>query len=183
MSGATAAKTAARIAVTTTLSASSGGLSALVLRRFTSSARSWYVPAICNGVLAGLVSITSGCATLDPWASVLTGVLGAVSMLGASRLMLRCGIDDIVDATAVHGACGLVGLLSAALLSADTYTAEVFGAGVRPGPFYAGGSVRQLGVASAFILATIAWVGVSASIVFLGIRALGLLRAADGPGL
>ena len=54
---------------------------------------------VCNSVLAGLVSITAGCATVTTWAAFLCGIVGAIAYLGASRALLRFGIDDPLDAS------------------------------------------------------------------------------------
>jgi len=50
--------TAGRIAMCTTLSGACGGVVTVCLDRFTSPARAWDVSAMCNGILAGLVSVS-----------------------------------------------------------------------------------------------------------------------------
>ncbi|KAH8078185.1 ammonium transmembrane transporter [Aureococcus anophagefferens] len=56
---------AAKVAVTTTLAAAAGGLTNLFLHYALSHV--YDVGEMCNGVLAGLVSITSAC-VVEPWA-------------------------------------------------------------------------------------------------------------------
>ena len=52
------------------------------------------------GILAGLVSITAGCATVMPWAGVIIGAVGGCVYRASSKLMIRLQIDDPVDACA-----------------------------------------------------------------------------------
>ena len=59
---------------------------------------------MCNGILAGLVSVTAGCATVPPWAGFLMGGVGGGIYRLASHGIRRMGIDDPLDAAAV--VCG-----------------------------------------------------------------------------
>ena len=70
---------------------------------------------LINGSLAGLVSITAGCNALDTPMSVLTGAIGGLVMVLAADLIQYRGIDDGVDAVAIHGFSGLWGTLAVAL--------------------------------------------------------------------
>ena len=55
-----------------------------------------------NCALTGMIVITSGCATLEPWASALGGVVGGLIILPASLFVSHVlKIDDPVDAFAV----------------------------------------------------------------------------------
>ena len=90
--------------MTTTLSAVSAGLSALILSYFVEGALS--LERMGNGILGGLVSITAGCNVVKPWASICIGIIGGGVFYGSSTLMVKLGIDDPLDAAAVHGFCG-----------------------------------------------------------------------------
>ena len=104
-------------AVTTTLAAAAGAIGAM----FTA----WLVTGkpdvgfTLNGVLAGLVGITAGTASLSFGASVLTGLIAGVIMVFSVMTLERFGIDDPVGAISVHGTAGLWGVLSVGLLSTD----------------------------------------------------------------
>ena len=90
----------ARAAMCTTLSAAIGGITVVGFGRIFS--KTYDVGMMCNGILAGLVSITAGCACMLPWAAFLTGFIGAFVYYGASKLMLKLQIDDPLDAFAVR---------------------------------------------------------------------------------
>jgi ammonium transporter, Amt family len=68
-----------------------------------------------NGSIAGLVSITAGCASMELPYAVLTGAIGGtISVLGV-MLLERLRLDDVVGAVSVHGICGAWGTLAAGL--------------------------------------------------------------------
>jgi len=163
------ARDAARVVVTTTLSAAFGGLTVCLLEKLVGD-KTWSVQAVCNGILAGLVSITAGCSVLFPWAAALAGFLGGLVYFGASKLVLNVlKIDDPLDAFAVHGACGFWGVFVTGLLSAPEYA---YGAG--KGAFY--GSGDALAAAICCLLAIIAWVGGMSTVMFLILKKTGILR-------
>ena len=67
---------ASKVAVNTTLAATSGGMAmACIEQRFTGL---WCVPAILNGILAGLVSVTAPCAVIKPPMAILIGGIGGI---------------------------------------------------------------------------------------------------------
>ncbi|MFK8182505.1 MAG: ammonium transporter [Phormidesmis sp.] len=69
---------------------------------------------LINGSLAGLVSITASCHAVSTPMAVLIGAIGGWVMMGTIAVMRRCGIDDGVDAVALHGASGVWGTLAVA---------------------------------------------------------------------
>lgn len=69
-----------------------------------------------NGVLAGLVAITAGCANLSPVSALLTGGIAGLILWHTTAFIERYA-DDAVGAIAVHGVCGAWGTLAAGLFS------------------------------------------------------------------
>ena len=94
------------IAVTTAIAAAAGGLSATLTIWWKSGKPD--VAMAGNGVLAGLVSITAGCATMTNGGAFLTGLVGGVIVVFAVLFFDRVRIDDPVGAAACTGcaACG-----------------------------------------------------------------------------
>jgi Amt family ammonium transporter len=161
----------ARCVATTTLSAAAGGLTVLFIDKVVGS-KTWDVGQLCNGILAGLVSITAGCAAVYPYAALIMGFLGAFVYKGASLFVLRlCKVDDPLDAFAVHGACGFWGVIAAALFAISEFTGGnngLFAGGDSCGDYLAAGLI--------FCLADIAWTGSWSVIMFLPLKLAGLLR-------
>jgi len=171
---------AARIFTCTTLSGASGGITACLLERLRGTGRLWDVASMCNGVLSGLVAITAGCATLPAWAAIVTGLIAGSWYRLISYLVLDVfGIDDPLDAFAVHGANGAWGVLAAALFSTDYYVQQVMRDPTRQGGLFYGGG-KLLGAAFVQIICTCAWSGGLSAMMFLTLRALGVLRIAPG---
>merc|ERR1712167_35310 len=101
---------ASKVAVTTVLSPSAAAIVGIGLDYALTGF--YHLPNALNCVLAGLVSITAGCPVVEDWAAIFVGALGALVYMGASKGMKAMGIDDPVDAVAVHGACGIWGCLA-----------------------------------------------------------------------
>jgi len=112
-------ETAALVAVTTTLAAAAGGLTTSILGRVLSG--NWSIGMACNGILAGLVSITAPCSVVQAEFSIIIGVIGGLLYYGFSKLMVYLKIDDPLDAAAVHGMCGFWGVISVAIFSTKEY--------------------------------------------------------------
>ncbi len=104
-------------AVTTTLAACGGAVGAM----FTA----WILigkPDVgfsINGVLAGLVGITAGAASIGFGFAIATGLIAGVIMVLSVMGLERLGLDDPVGAVSVHGTAGLWGVLAVALFSGD----------------------------------------------------------------
>merc|ERR1719230_131613 len=97
-----------------TLSAACGGLTVFILRYFMNG-RKYDLGALCNGILAGLVSITAGCSNVESGSAFLIGIVGGLIFVGSSALIKKLKIDDPVDAFSVHGSCGIWGCIAAAV--------------------------------------------------------------------
>jgi ammonia channel protein AmtB len=106
---------AGKVAVTTTLGAAGGGLSAFAITYFMSGVQD--LGAIGNGVLAGLVSITAPCPVVEPWAALLIGLIGGAVYYGSCKLLEKLRIDDVVSASPVHCFCGMWGVLTPGLFA------------------------------------------------------------------
>merc|ERR1719375_2527794 len=114
MSDSGTAMMAAHVMMNTTLSAAIGGLTVFILRYFIQG-RKYDLSALCNGILAGLVSITAPCSNVESGSACIIGVVGGFVYCGSSALVQKLKIDDPVDASSVHGACGIWGCIAAAL--------------------------------------------------------------------
>lgn len=98
-----------------------------------------------NGVLAGLVGITAGCAEISLGGSIIVGLVSGILLVeSVSFFDSKLKIDDPVGAISVHGVCGIWGTLAIGLFSVDT------------GLFY-GNGLAQLGIQATGVIAVIAW--------------------------
>lgn len=148
----------AYIAVTTTLAASAGAISALLINWFKAGHPSTEIAL--NGSLGGLVAITAGTANVTPVGAVLIGLAaGAVLVFGLAFVERVLKVDDPVGAVAVHGLNGLWGTIAVGLFAAPS-VGVLTDMGEVAGLFYGGGlgllSVQVLGtlVISAWSFAT-----------------------------
>ena len=72
------------------------------------------VPMALNGLVGGLVAVSSGADILSPLFCALAGVAaGAVVVLGTEWVERSPKVDDPVGSIVTHGACGVLGLLLA----------------------------------------------------------------------
>eukprot|EP00929_Paragymnodinium_shiwhaense_P118196 TRINITY_DN8_c2_g1_i1.p1 TRINITY_DN8_c2_g1~~TRINITY_DN8_c2_g1_i1.p1 ORF type:complete len:474 (-),score=77.47 TRINITY_DN8_c2_g1_i1:389-1810(-) len=164
------AYTAGIVAVNTTVAPAVAGLVVFALRALVLPPRLLDVGGFCNGILAGLVSITAGCAVMKTWEAMLIGLVGALVYQAASMGMQKAKIDDVVDATAVHGACGLWGVIACGFFGDP---AEGIGGN---GVLYGG---DQLVTQVVGVLIIIVWVGVLSTLIFACLRKAGMLRLSD----
>ena len=172
------ASLAASVAVTTTLAAGAGGVTAMLWSRFRTGR--YDTGLTINGILAGLVAITAGTATVDPWAAVVIGAIGALVMYyGVQLLDSVFRVDDPVGAVSVHAFAGIWGVIAVGLFSSK---AGMEAAGyVNPGNYglFLGGGGEQLLMQLIGIAAIVAWTAVTAGILFFGIRAVMGLRVSE----
>merc|ERR1719387_1324479 len=127
MSDAGTALVAAHVMMNTTLSAATGGMTVFLLQYALT--KKYDCAALCNGILAGLVSVTAPCSNVESGSAVLIGLLGGFLVVGSSNLIKKLKIDDPVDAFSVHGACGIWGCLAAALFDFGSGTDKYHGWG------------------------------------------------------
>merc|ERR1740138_1394621 len=91
MHSVSSANTAGLVAVNTTLAPCVAWLLVFVVRKLQLGLLD--VGGFCNGILAGLVSITAGCAFVKPWEAVIIGTIGGFAYVGTSFLMKMLKID------------------------------------------------------------------------------------------
>jgi ammonium transporter, Amt family len=72
-----AAAVAARAAVATTLAAGTAGIVAVFVAHVATGAYDLF--DMCNGILAGLVSVTASAGCIQPWSAIVIGAVGALS--------------------------------------------------------------------------------------------------------
>lgn len=168
------AAVAARVAVTTTLAAASGGVTSLFVRYRLS--RTYDVAHACNGLLAGLVSSTAGCAVIEPWAAVVVGSIGAVAYNLGVSLLLRLEIDDAVNAAPVHFFAGAWGLIVPALFARPANLREAYGGDRDRGGLFYGGGARRLAAQLVALVCITAWVAATMIPFFILFRRLRILR-------
>jgi len=160
-----------RVGITTTLAASAGGVTSLFLNY--ALYKVWDLIAVCNGVLAGLVSITAGCAVLDLYMAIFAGFIGAFVLFGSSKLLLKLRIDDPLEAFPVHGACGLWGVLAVGLFAKEKYLGD--NDNDRYGALM-GGNGRLFGVQLLGAVCIILWTCGILGPFFFVLKQAGLLR-------
>merc|ERR1712164_167246 len=168
------AYTAGIVAVNTTLAPCGAGLVVFFLRAFVVAPKMLDVGGFCNGILAGLVAITAGCAFVRPWEALVIGFIGGFVYQGASMLVQKLKIDDVVDAFAVHGATGFWGLMALAFFGNPE---DGLGAN---GIFYGGeGCGGTFGTQLVAGILIAAWSGTLSAIVFFPLKLAKVLRLSD----
>lgn len=103
-------------AITTIFFAAMGSVTALftkliILERTTGEVQFDLLMAM-NGALLGLVAITSGCAVVQLWASVVIGMFAAWFYLVGSHFGVKLRLDDAINAIPVHLFNGVWGVIA-----------------------------------------------------------------------
>lgn len=142
----------ARVFVNTSLSAACGTLGALLVNLIVRR-NGGYLISLFDGVLGGLVAITAVSAYCTLPSAMILGLLaGAMADLSAS-LLVKLGIDDVVNAVPVHLAGGIVGCLALPFLIESEY-------------LQTGGRIEQLGVQFIGVFVNFVWAFGAAFLLF-----------------
>ena len=169
---------AASVAVTTTLAAGAGGVTAMLWSRFRTGR--YDTGLTINGILAGLVAITAGTATVDPWAAVVIGAIGALVMYyGVQILDSKFRIDDPVGAVSVHAFAGIWGVIAVGLFSSEAGMTAAGYANPQHYGLFLGGGGEQLLMQLIGIAAIVGWTAATAGVLFLAIRFTVGLRVSE----
>lgn len=122
---------------------------------------SWYrygksdISMTLNGILAGLVSITSGCDTVSAISAFIIGVIvSLVSMASIEFIDLVLHVDDPVGAFSVHGVSGALGIIFTGLFARD-------------GGLFYGHGIGLLKVQLFGVLCIALWVLITVSVLML----------------
>lgn len=149
------------ISVTTTLAASAGAVASMLTV--------WLIFGLpdasmaLNGVLAGLVAITAGCANVSPLSAVFIGALAGVLVVFSVEIFDKIlKIDDPVGAISVHGVCGAFGTLMVGVFAQPEF-------GGTSGLLF-GGGLTLLRTQLIGVLAVLLWTVVTAGALFLVIK-------------
>jgi Amt family ammonium transporter len=176
-----AAAVAAQVAMNTTISAATGGIAVFFLRYALT--KTYDVGGLCNGILAGLVSITAPCGNVEAGSALTIGLIGAMVYQGSSMLLQKLKIDDPVDAVPVHGFCGIWGVLAAALFDwglgfEHFHGWSGFSCTLDPdtGACDDGLAGKVLGAHIVMIFMIVLWSGTLSGITFFALKMTGALR-------
>jgi len=152
------------IAVTTNLAAAAGAIAA--------TTTSWIISGkpdlsmVINGILAGLVGITAGCAGVNYIGAVIIGLVAGILVVFSVLFFDSIKIDDPVGAISVHLVCGAWGTFATGLFLTD-------------GGLFFGGGPAQLGVQILGILSIGGFTVLMSSIFWLALKAILGLRVSE----
>lgn len=167
-----------RTAVVTTLAGSTAGIVTLFGRRILIG--HWDAMDVCNGLLGGLVAITSGCSVVEPWAAILCGFVSAWVLIGLNIVALKMNYDDPLEAAQLHGGCGTWGLLFTGLFAKEEFVIQAYNSGevgvARPYGLLLGGGWGLIGAQAVEILVIFGWVSATMGTMFYGLHKLNILR-------
>ena len=135
------------IFITTNLAAAAGAVGAMFISYIIWNRFDVFMTL--NGVIAGRVAITAGCANMGPGMAMLTGLIGGFVVVGSAVFLENIlKVDDPVGAIAAHGFTGAWGTIAVGLFAQKEF-------GGTDGLFFGGGAdllmVQITGVVAAFI--------------------------------
>jgi Amt family ammonium transporter len=171
---------AALCAVTTTISAATGAVSALfidtVIGMATEGEAEYDLTMAMNGALSGLVGITANCSVVAPWAAFMIGLVAGLVYVMSSALLVKLKIDDAVDAIPVHFFNGIWGCIATGIFADPNRVEAAYGTTGYGGFLYGKGGASLLGAEIAGVLFIIGWVGGIMTPFFLALNSLGMFR-------
>jgi len=134
-----------------------------------------------KGVLAGLVSISSGCSVMEPYGAAITGLLGSFLCVFVSNLLNEWGIDDVLQVFPVHGVGGALGLILTGVFATPHNYGQVYetGRADKCAGVLFGGSGSQLAANGVAFVVILLWVSLTSAAVFLSLKACGILRVSE----
>ena len=128
-----------------------------------------------NGSLAGLVAVTAGCDVVSvPGAAIIGVIAGFVVVYGIEFIDKKLHVDDPVGAIGVHMLCGATGTLLVGIFDMNKGVVSGF---IYNDALTAGEAFSYFGVQILGVVAVIAWVGITMSVLFSVMKKYKFLRA------
>jgi len=169
ISGADDSGTVALAMVNTVLGGASGGLTVLFSIKFLFG-KKWSYLMTLNGALTGMVSMCAGCNVFQPWAALIVGALGGAAFIAVHELMLKLRLDDPLDAVAVHGGGGVIGVLMQPFFAYGNDDDN------NPLGIFWGASGHHFGMHLLGVVAIFSWSAGWSVLIFGGLKWVGMLR-------
>jgi ammonium transporter, Amt family len=137
---------AAKAVVNATLSAATAGASALLINMYICRCKDsnenkeknlvFSLRMTTHGIVSGLVAISSGCATVDLFGSILIGIVASVIFIYGEKLIEYNKIDDVTSGISIFFFNGIWSMISTGLLSSPTGMKNAYGTDQYIGLFY-----------------------------------------------
>jgi Amt family ammonium transporter len=70
--------------------------------------------------LSGLVGITAGCGSFQPWAAFIVGILSGIIYKYSNKMVLKFEIDDPLHVSGIHLFCGIWGCIAVGIFDEVT---------------------------------------------------------------
>ncbi|MFL9832064.1 ammonium transporter [Flavobacterium sp. ARAG 55.4] len=152
----------AGVFITTNLAGAAGALAAMFVTWIIYKKPD--VSMTLNGVLAGLVGVTAGCAAVSAMGAFWIGLICGIAVVFSIEFIdKKLKIDDPVGAVSVHGVCGALGTILVGVFATD-------------GGLLYGGGFEKLGVQVTGVVAIGAWAMVTTFIILFILKKLMGLR-------
>ncbi len=113
------------VVMTTLLAGCAGIVGYLVVENFRDGQPTTL--GLATGAIAGLVGITPSADAVNPLGALVVGLAAGAVVCWAITWKKKLGVDDTLDAFAVHGVGGIVGTLCVVLIGAGSAPAGVTG--------------------------------------------------------
>ena len=114
----------AEVILNTIIAASFGGITTMFLSMFFGKSRLPEPEMIINGIIAGLVGVTAGCAYVPTIAALIIGIVSGLIVHFGTLFLEHKGIDDVVSAVPVHAFCGVWGTIATGLFIKSNFLTE-----------------------------------------------------------
>ncbi len=155
----------ADVALVTVIAGSGGGMAGKIVG-FYLHKRTFNPASSFNGILGGLVAVTSGATFLGPMGGFTIGFLGGlVAIIGNYLILHKARLDDPVGVVGVHGLAGVVGALLFPFFSIKALPAD--------------NAISQMAIQGFGVFVCLAWAMVTGLVVIGGLKALGHLRVSE----